>query len=75
MPEIHDPFTRLRLRRGAEHLHKLGAQVTAEFLAEVANTIGGMPAILGRLAEYERKFPAATIRRSRSVHARRGAVQ
>jgi hypothetical protein len=47
---------RVRLQRGAEHLHNLGPRATAEFLAEVAGAIGGMPAILGRLNEYQRRL-------------------
>lgn len=48
---------RLRLDRGAEHLHRLGARATAELLAEVASRIGGAPAILATLAEWERLTP------------------
>ena len=54
-----DPIVRLRLQRGVEHLHDLGPRATAEFLAEVADQIGGMPAIIGMLAEYEQMSPAA----------------
>ena len=50
-----DPFTRLRLQRGCEHLHRLGARPTAEFLAELGNRIGGMPAIFALLGEYEER--------------------
>jgi hypothetical protein len=71
MAEIHDPFTRLRVQRGAEHLIKLGTQATVEFLADVASSIGGMPAIIQLLAEYERRrLPPATIRRSRPSSGR-----
>ena len=49
---INDP----KLRRGAEHLHRLGARATAEALAEIANRIGGMPAILGVLEEYRARL-------------------
>jgi hypothetical protein len=52
-----DPLSRLRLQRGAEHLCLLGPRATAELLAEVADRIGGMPAILGVLGEYERLSP------------------
>jgi hypothetical protein len=52
-PQCLDPLMRLRLQRGTEHLHKLGARATAEFLAQVAGQIGGMPAIMSLLAEYE----------------------
>jgi len=57
-----DPLDRLRLQRGAEHLHRLGARATAEFLTEVAGAIGGMPCILRRLAEYERRITPAMAR-------------
>ena len=45
-----------RLARGAEHLCNLGPRATAEFLAEIAGRIGGMPAILWVLAEYQRRL-------------------
>jgi hypothetical protein len=51
-----DPFVALRLQRGCEHLHRLGPRATAELLAEVADKIGGMPAIVGLLSEYERRL-------------------
>ncbi len=54
------PFSlldRARLQRGSEHLHKLGPRATAELLAEVASRIGGGPAILVALAEWERLTP------------------
>ena len=57
-----DPFTALRLQRGAEHLHRLGARATAELLAEVAARIGGMPCVLELLAEYECRLSPAMIR-------------
>jgi hypothetical protein len=55
MPTDH--FTAARLQRGAEHLHKLGPRATAELLAEVGNRIGGIPAIIGLLTEYQRLTP------------------
>jgi hypothetical protein len=57
-----DPFTALRLQRGAEHLHRLGPRATAEFLAEIAAQIGGMPAVLGLLVEYERRLSPEALR-------------
>ncbi len=50
------------MERGATHLHRLGARATCEFLAEVAEAIGGAPCILNRLAEYERNLTPAMIR-------------
>lgn len=55
MPNI-TPLDRMRLDRGAEHLHRLGARATAEFLLELAATIGGQPAILKLLAKYQNKL-------------------
>ena len=67
---------RLRLQRGAEHLASLGPRATAEFLAELASRIGGLPACLSLLAEYQNglsptllratggdRFPVRTLRR------------
>ena len=48
-----------RLKPGVEHLHTLGPRATAEMLADLAIRIGGMPAILGLLAEYQRLTPQA----------------
>jgi hypothetical protein len=56
LPMPTDPFIAVRLQRGAEHLHRLGARATAELLAEVGNRIGGMPAIIGLLTEYEQRL-------------------
>ena len=54
LPVIHlHPLDRLRLQRGAEHLHTLGPRATAELLAEVGARIGGMPAIITVLRELE----------------------
>ena len=49
---------RLRLDRGAAHLHGLGPRAVAELLAEVARCIG-TPCILDRLQEYERRLTPA----------------
>ena len=46
---------RQRLDHGAEHLHRLGARATADFLTELAGTIGGQPAIMRLLAEYQNR--------------------
>jgi len=53
---------RLRLERGARHLHQLGARATAEFFVEVAGMIGGMPCMLNLLAEYERRLSPELLR-------------
>ncbi len=57
MPDYID----LHLQRGAEHLHKLGPRALAEFLREHASRIGGLPAALGLLSEYERRLTPAMI--------------
>jgi hypothetical protein len=45
-----------------EHLGRLGDRATAEFLADLAQRIGGMPAILGLLAEYQCRLTPAMIK-------------
>jgi hypothetical protein len=86
---IHlDPFTRLRLQRGCEHLHELGPRATAELLAEVDHRIGGMACIIGLLTEYERRlsprllrlaggdrFPRRSLRAVPSADAQRKVVR
>ncbi len=57
-----DSLQMLCLQRGVEHLHKLGSRTTAEALAEMADRIGGWPALLGILAEYERRLTPAMVR-------------
>jgi hypothetical protein len=61
MIHLH-PLDQLRLQRGVEHLHQLGPRVMAELLAELANQIGGLPATLTLLAEYERRLTPALLR-------------
>ena len=43
------PAPALRYRRGAEHLHRLGARAAAEFLAEVGRAHGIEDDVLARL--------------------------
>jgi hypothetical protein len=57
-----NPLDRLHLQHRVEHLHRLGPGVAAEFLAEVGHRIGGMPCILGLLAEYEQRLTPEMIR-------------
>ena len=57
-----DTLARLRLQRGAEHLHQLGDRATAEFLAEIADRIGGLPAILTLLSDYQQRLSPSTLR-------------
>ncbi len=57
-----DTFSQRRLQRGAEHITHLGSRVVAEYLAEVSETIGGLPAILRLLGEYERRLTPAVLR-------------
>ena len=61
-PQPMDMLARLRLQRGAEHLHNLGPRATAEFLAELAAEIGGWPAMMGMLAEYQRRLSPDMLR-------------
>ena len=53
---------RLRIERGAYSLHRLGPVATAELLADVADRIGGLPCILGSLAECEHRHKGAARR-------------
>ena len=45
----------------AAHLHTLGPRAVAEFLAELADKIGGGPAISGLLADYRNRLTPAMI--------------
>jgi hypothetical protein len=65
-----DSLTRQRLLRGAAHLHRLGPDAVADFLAEVAGRIGGMPVTIGTLIEYERRPGPAPIRKRRGAARR-----
>ena len=56
------PFDRLRLERGVAHLDRLGMRAKVEFWADLGSRIGGMPAMLGLLAEYERRLTPAMTR-------------
>jgi hypothetical protein len=57
---IHlDPIVTLRLQRGVEQFHRLGPRATAEFLAEIACQFNGLAAMIGLLAEYERRMTPA----------------
>ena len=61
-----DIMARSRIQRGVHHLHNLGPKATSEFLADVANRIGGLPAIVGLLEEYQqRALPSQTVRQTR----------
>jgi hypothetical protein len=57
-----DSLDRLRLQCGSEHLVRLGPRVLAEFLTEVSTRVGGMPATLSALAEYERRLSPRLVR-------------
>jgi hypothetical protein len=56
-----DPLERLRFQRGVENLHGLGPRATAEFIVEIADRIGGLPAVLRVLAEYECRLTPAML--------------
>jgi hypothetical protein len=53
--DVH--FVRLRLERGARHLHSLGPRALAEFLVEVALRSGDGSAISILLGDYEGLTP------------------
>ena len=57
-----NPHQLMRLERGTLHLYHCGPRAIAELLREVAGTIGGMPCILDRLAEYERRLSPELLR-------------
>jgi hypothetical protein len=57
-----DPLDRLRLQRGAQHLHRLGARAVAGYIEDLAARIGGMPAALKLLCEYEQRLTPELIR-------------
>jgi hypothetical protein len=61
MVHLH-ALTRLRLQLDVEHLHALDPRAVAEFLVEVDHRIGGMPAVLGLLAEFERRLAPGMLR-------------
>ncbi len=61
-----DSLEILRLQRGVDHLHRLGSRATAEALAEVADRIGGRPALLAVPTEYERRLTPTMIRAARA---------
>ena len=52
------PADRPRFEQAVKHLHSLGPRATAEALAEIAAKIGGLPAIVGVLNDYQRLSPA-----------------
>jgi hypothetical protein len=51
------PLDQLLLQSGAEHLHRCGPRAIAELLADVANRIGGGPAIIAALNDYQHITP------------------
>lgn len=60
---IHlDPHDRLRLQRGVEHLHRCGPRAVAEFLVDLDRRVGGMPATLGLLTEYQARLTPQMLR-------------
>ena len=59
---MHDTLTRLRLQRGTQHLHALGPSAVAGFIEDLSARIGGLPAAVGLLAEYETNLTPALTR-------------
>ena len=56
------PLDALRLQRGVEHLHNLGPRATAELMTELTTRIGGMPALLRLLEEYQNRLSPKLLR-------------
>lgn len=56
------PLDALRLQRGVEHLHSLGPRATAELMTELTDRIGGMPALLRLLEEYQNRLSPKLLR-------------
>lgn len=63
-----NPAEQLRLQRGVEYLHRLGPRATAELLTELTNRIGGMPALMGLLTEYQRRLSPEMLRAAGGRH-------
>jgi hypothetical protein len=57
-----DELTRMRLERGARHLHQLGERATLELLLEIADATGGLSCIADRLGQYEQRLTPAMLR-------------
>jgi hypothetical protein len=53
-----DPLDRLRIERGSEHLHRLGARAIGEFLAEGIVDGDDTSSLLDRLQRYQQLDPA-----------------
>lgn len=56
------PAHSLRLQRGTEHLHVLGARVISEFLREVGEANGCWPQILDLLDAYRTRLTLEMVR-------------
>jgi hypothetical protein len=52
------PFDRLRIERGAEHLHRLGARAISELLIEVVTEGDDVQSLIVRLERYQQCDPA-----------------
>jgi hypothetical protein len=51
------PLAAIRFQRDCQRLHDLGARAMSEALLEIADRIGGFPAICETLADYARFSP------------------
>jgi hypothetical protein len=60
-----DTLSQLRLQRDVERLHALGPRATTEFVVNLTARIGGLPAALTLLAEYESRLTHAMLRSTR----------
>lgn len=59
---LHRPADALRLQRGAEHLHRLGARATAEFLCGCAVVHGCDADLLDRLDDWRERLSPVLVR-------------
>ena len=57
-----DPFTALRLRRGAEHLHCLGPRAVAGLLAEVGRDHECLADIIRRTDQWRARLSPEMLR-------------
>jgi hypothetical protein len=52
------PLNRLRIERGARHLHSLGPRAVAEFLIEIGRQHACMDGVLAQLRDYGQLSPS-----------------
>ncbi len=57
-----DRTAELRLRRGAEHLHRLGPRAIAELLAEIGHQAGCTAEVIELLEQYRHRLTPELLR-------------